>query len=86
MNTTEGSGNKEVCYHACFNFPAFVQVFGPKGWHKFVPLYEKFSKLADVRIKKTLAASIHELARILGPTFTEKDLLPVMEKLFKERE
>ena len=62
-----------------------MQVFGPEGWPKFVPLYQKFSKLADERIKKALAASLHDLARILGPTYTERDLLPVMEKSLKER-
>jgi serine/threonine-protein phosphatase 4 regulatory subunit 1 len=31
-----------------------------------------------------LAASIHELARILGTEITEEDLLPVMERFLKD--
>lgn len=28
INTSEASNNKDVCFHASFNFPAFVLVFG----------------------------------------------------------
>ena len=71
VNTTEASSNKDVCYHASFNFPAFVLVFGPDEWPRFQSLYHKLTKINDPRIKKSLAASIHELARILGPKYTE---------------
>ena len=39
----------------------------------------------EVRIKKTLSASIHELAKILGPKYTELDLLPCMERFLKDK-
>jgi len=35
VNTTEASSNKDVCYHASFNFPAFVLVFGADEWPRF---------------------------------------------------
>ena len=38
-----------------------------------------------MRIKKTLSASIHELAKILGPKYTEQDLIPCMERFLKEK-
>ena len=75
-----------MCYHASFNFPAFVLVFGPDEWHRFQSLYHKLNKVNDPRIKKTLCASIHELAKILGPKWTEQDLLPCMEKFFEEKQ
>lgn len=71
VNTTEASSNKDVCYHASFNFPAFVYVFGADDWPRFQSLYHKLNKINDLRIKKTLSASIHELAKILGPKYTE---------------
>jgi serine/threonine-protein phosphatase 4 regulatory subunit 1 len=85
VTTTEGSSNKDVCYHASFNFPAFVLVFGSDEWPRFQSLYHKLNKINDPRIKKTLSASIHELAKILGPKYTEQDLLPCMEKFLKEK-
>ena len=35
INTSEASQNKDVCYHASFNFPAFVYVFGEEEWPRF---------------------------------------------------
>lgn len=85
INTTEASNNKDVCFHASFNFPAFVLVFGRDEWPRFQSLYQKLTKMEDQKIKKTLSASIHELAMILGPKYTELDLLPVMEKFLKNK-
>lgn len=85
VTTTEGSSNKDVCYHASFNFPAFVAVFGADEWPRFQSLYHKLTKINDLRIKKTLSASIHELAKILGPQYTEQDLLPCMERFLKDK-
>ena len=39
INTSEASNNKDVCYHAAFNFPAFVLVFGKDEWPRFQSLY-----------------------------------------------
>ena len=64
INTSEASNNKDVCFHASFNFPAFVLVFGRDEWPRFQSLYQKLNKMEDLKIKKTLAASIHELAII----------------------
>ena len=48
-------------------------------------MYHKLTKINDARIKKTLSASIHELAKILGQKYTEQDLLPVMERFLKDK-
>ena len=85
INTSEASNNKDVCFHASFNFPAFVLVFGRDEWPRFQSLYQKLNKMEDLKIKKTLAASIHELAIILGPKYTELDLLPCMERFLKNK-
>lgn len=86
VNTTEQSSNKDVCYHASFNFPAFALVFGSEDWPRFQNLYHKLTKINDTRIKKTLSASLHELAKILGPKYTEQDLLPCLERFLKDKE
>lgn len=62
-----------------------MYVFGADDWPRFQSLYHKLTKINDLRIKKTLSASIHELAKILGPTYTEQDLLPCMERFLKDK-
>lgn len=84
VSTTDNSSNKDVCYYSSFNFPAFIYTLGKEKWEPFKKIYIKLAKFNDPRIKRTLAYSIHELARLLGPEITEEDLVPVMERFLKE--
>jgi serine/threonine-protein phosphatase 4 regulatory subunit 1 len=85
VQTTDNSSNKDVCYYSSFNFPAFVYTLGKERWEEFRRIYFKLAKFNDNRIKRTLAYSIHELARILGPEITETDLAPIMERFLKDQ-
>jgi serine/threonine-protein phosphatase 4 regulatory subunit 1 len=38
----------------------------------------------DFRVKKSLSSSLAEIANILGPEVTERDLIPYLDKLYKE--
>ena len=82
--TTENSNNKDVCFYASYNFPAFVYVLEKDCWARFKKIYLKLARFNDGRIKKTLSNSIHELAKILGPEITQEDLVPIMEKFLKD--
>jgi len=84
IHTTENSNNKDVCYYASYNFPAFIYVLEKDCWPKFRKIYLKLARFNDIRIKKTLSHSIHELARILGSEITEEDLVPILEKFLKD--
>jgi len=86
VSTTDNSSNKDVCYYSSYNFPAFVYTLGRERWDDFKKIYHKLAKFNDGRIKKTLACSIHELARILGPEITELDLVPIMERFLKDNQ
>ena len=44
----------------------------------------KLAKFNDNRIKRTLAYSIHEIAKICGEEITETDLVPVIERFLKD--
>jgi serine/threonine-protein phosphatase 4 regulatory subunit 1 len=48
-------------------------------------MYNKLTKINDNRIKKTLSSSLHELAKILGPKYTEQDLQPCLERFLKDK-
>lgn len=84
VSTTDSSSNKDVCYYSSYNFPAFIYTLGREHWEEFRKIYVKLAKFNDVRIKKTLSHSIHELAHILGTEITEADLVPVMERFLKD--
>lgn len=83
VNTTMKTNNKDVCYYASFNFPAFIWVTGKDEWPKFKALYNKLTSVSDIQTQKTLSCSIHEIARILGPELTDSDLLAIADKFLK---
>jgi serine/threonine-protein phosphatase 4 regulatory subunit 1 len=81
---TEKSNNKDVCYYAAFNFPAFVYVQGADDWPKYRKLFQKLTSVNDVSTKRTLSHSIHQLATILGPELTMSDLIVVFNKFIED--
>ena len=85
ISTTENSNNKDVCYYSSFNLPAFLEVYGKEKWQVFRKLYLKVAKFNDVRIKRTLSHSIHEVSRILGQEITEEDLIQINEKFLRDQ-
>ena len=84
VNTTSKTNNKDVCYYASYNFPAFIYVTGKDEWATFRDLYIKLTSVNDPQTKRTLACSIHEIAKILGPDLTDTDLLPIANKFLKD--
>ncbi len=58
---------------------------GPERWSDFEPLYLKLTAIKDVKIKKTLAHSLFELAKMLGPAITESTLMPVAKRYLDDK-
>ena len=83
VNTTMKTNNKDVCYYASFNFPAFIWVTGAPEWHKFKALYTKLTGVSDIQTQRTLSSSLHEIARILGPELTDSDLLSIADRFLR---
>ena len=83
VNTTMKTNNKDVCYYASFNFPAFIWVTGQSEWHKFRALYIKLSNVSDSQTQRTLSCSLHEIARILGPELTDSALLGIADRFLR---
>ena len=81
---TEKSNNKDVCYYAAFNFPAFIDVQGKDDWPKFKKLFQKLTSVSDISTKRTLSHSIHELAQVLGPELVMSDLVSVFNKFLED--
>lgn len=79
LGTVSGTSSRDVCYFAAYNIPAIFYVLGAECWPKVKPVYLKLTRFNDVKIQKTLAASIHEIAKILGRDVSEEDLSPVLE-------
>ena len=60
----------EVMYACAYNFPAVLDALGRERWPELIKLYEKLLKSTDKKIKITLSESLHEIAKIIGESYT----------------
>jgi serine/threonine-protein phosphatase 4 regulatory subunit 1 len=58
-----------------FNMPAVALTLGKERWPALRELYGRLQRNRAVLVRRTLAASVGELARIVGPLFTRADLV-----------
>lgn len=64
--------------HICaFNFPAVALTLGPSRWSELREAYLELAQNPSVEVRKTLAASLGELAKIIGADAARKDLVGV---------
>jgi len=65
-------------------FPATVYTFGPKNWLYIKAIYMSFCVHENPAVRQRMAESIHQVARIIGPKQTEKDLCKVFQRFAKD--
>lgn len=82
-NINNLSPDNEIIFACAYNFPAVVLTLGPSKWPVLSKLFQALTKSND-RVRKPLACSLHEIAKIIGEEKTEKDLLSVLELFLKD--
>lgn len=75
--------DSELQVACAFSFPGVLYAVGKERWPELRRLYHSLVNSANVNIRKTLAASLHEVGKILGPVVTEEELIPVFEELIQ---
>ena len=58
-----------------FNLPAVALTLGRERWPELRGLYLFLARTGAMKVRQTLAASIREIARIIGPEHTHRDLV-----------
>ncbi|GJJ12075.1 hypothetical protein Clacol_006316 [Clathrus columnatus] len=69
-----------------FNFPAVTLALGPERWHEISNYYYTLSTDENPRVRRTIAASLGEMARILGSRIAESDLLDTWQDMVHDSE
>lgn len=62
-----------------FNFPAVALSLGPGRWDEVRDYFFVLAKDKNVRVRRTIAAGLGEIARILGSELTERDLYDIWQ-------
>lgn len=74
----------EVNFFCAFNFPAVTLTVGPERWGELVDCFKTLAQDTKFPVRRTLASSIHEISKVLGPAYTERDLLPVVNAFLSD--
>ena len=78
------STDNDILYACAYNFPAVLDSLGKVKWQLLAPTYNKLLKIQDKKIKKTIAASLHEISKILGEKGTKEYLFATLDKFLKD--
>ncbi|KAL7037198.1 hypothetical protein ACKWTF_009104 [Chironomus riparius] len=78
--------DNNLCFKCAFNFPAVMLTLGRKFWPL---LHQHFLSLCNdlqssVRVRKTMAKSIFQIAQIIGAENATKDLVAPFVEFFKD--
>ncbi|CAD6189811.1 unnamed protein product [Caenorhabditis auriculariae] len=67
----------EVYRYCAHNFPAVAFTLGRDAWPQLKKVYENLAFDDEIRVRSSIAHSIHEIAFIVGSEIADRDLLPV---------
>jgi hypothetical protein len=82
---TVAKADKDTVMNCAFNFPAVLLVAGPSYWvDRLQKIHHDMVTDSRWKVRKSLAHSIHECAKILGSEVTERDLLPILFHLLQD--
>lgn len=77
----------ELKHYCAYSFPAVFLTLGKSKWEELRDLYHKLLQSRNVSVKKTLAASLHEIAKILEDSNQiEDELVTVFEDMIQDVE
>lgn len=77
----------ELRHYCAFSFPAVLQTIGRKRWGEIRGLFHALIQCRSTPVRQTLAASLHQVARLLEEeSLVEEELVPVFEELIQDVE
>ncbi|EQC39152.1 hypothetical protein SDRG_03358 [Saprolegnia diclina VS20] len=74
----------DMKFHCAYNFPAVLLTLGRDGWPRISRAFEALTVDGFWKVRRTLAHSLHEIARILGPEMTEAHLTSAFDTFLQD--
>ena len=78
------SSDNDILFACAYNFSAVLDAMGSDSWSLLTSTYSRLINSSDKRIKRTLAASLHSVSRIIGDKRTKQHLFPVLGKFIND--
>ena len=71
--------DENMGYYLAYNFPAILFSYGKEYWPELKSIYFDFCFENDIKIRRSIISSFHEISKIIGKTLTENELLPIYD-------
>ncbi|WFD33350.1 hypothetical protein MCUN1_000163 [Malassezia cuniculi] len=84
VDTDEHLADPDRALIVAFNLPAVALTLGPEYWDTLRGLYNDLAVHVFDNVRNSVAASLHEMARLLGPEIAAADILPVATNLLHD--
>lgn len=76
--------DSEISKHCAYSLPGVAYTLGRNNWHCLKDVYQKLASDVLWKVRRTIASSIHELAKILGEDLTTTELVPIFNGFLKD--
>ena len=85
--TGDLSVDSELKHNCAYSFPAVLYTIGGQRWGELRKVYRSLVQFRSANVKQTLAASLHEVAKLLKECkIVEEELVPVFEEMIQDVE
>mmetsp|Transcript_13040 Transcript_13040/g.24294 ORF Transcript_13040/g.24294 Transcript_13040/m.24294 type:complete len:445 (-) Transcript_13040:1672-3006(-) len=86
LKLSASDSESELKSSCAFYFPGVLVTLGAEAWTTLQPTFNQMCLDEQIKVRKSLAASMHELGRILGSSQAELDLTRAFESFMKDRD
>ena len=76
---------ENVNYYFAYNFPAILFCYGKDYWPKLNFIFTNLCKEKDIKVRRSIIASFHEISKIVGEKITEEELLPLYDNFLNSK-
>jgi serine/threonine-protein phosphatase 4 regulatory subunit 1 len=83
-SSSDDNIDTDANYECAYAFPAVIARLGPQRWKQVANAYFSLCRDPKFKVRRSLAYSLHEVALVLGPDITDRDLLMTFELFFKD--
>lgn len=74
----------DIVHQGAHTFPAVALTLSAEHWHLLRDIHRKFAEDLQWKVRRTLAYSLHELAKILHVQQVEEDLCPTFDSFLRD--
>ena len=82
---SEEPKNENINYWFAYNFPAVLFCYGIEIWPKLGPIFKSMCKEKDMKVRRSIISSFHEIAKIVGEQITENELLSLYDNFLNSK-